>query len=141
VLDEVFEMGLGPHLGAPHDRPVPGEVGAGPHGVDAGEAADVARQDPVEGEHEARRRHDRAVGRAGGVIGVAPQRVVVPDAVSVVTDVVSCCLVAPGLDGVGDGDADEPADAVEGVVGDDGEAGTAVGVDVDLIVGGHPRRM
>ena len=111
--------------------PVPGQVGAGPHGVDAGQATDVARQDPAEGEDEAGRGHEAPVGPGGGVGRVAPQRVVVADAVGVVPHIVAGDLVAPRLDGVGDRHPDEPPQVVERVVGDDGEAPPVVsGVDV-----------
>ena len=89
VFDEVFQMRLGLHLDTPTNRLVPGQVGPGPHGVDAGEPADVPRQDSVESEHEAWRRNDRAVTGRFRVGGITPQRIVVSDSVGVVADVVA----------------------------------------------------
>src|SRR5262249_1937323 len=85
------------------------------------EPADVARDDPARGEEKARRRQDSAPARAGRVLGIAPEWVVVADPVRVVTDVVARGLVAPGLERVGDLDADAAAQVVQPLLGDLGK--------------------
>jgi len=57
----------------------------------------------------------RRVGR------IAPEGIVVADAVRVVADVVAGGLVAPGLEGVGDRHPDPAAQVVEALLGDLGE--------------------
>jgi hypothetical protein len=64
---------------------------------------------------------------AGRVGRVAPERVVVADAVGVVADIVAGGLVAPRLERVGDGDADAAAQVVEALLGDLGEELLALG--------------
>src|SRR5215831_15049523 len=81
VLDNVLQPGLARYrIVAPHDL-VPGPVGARPHGVHAGQAADIARDDAAGGEQEARQRDHVAVAGLGRIVGHAPQRIVVADAV------------------------------------------------------------
>ena len=60
VLDQVLQVRLGRDLVVAQDRLVPGPVGAGPHRVHAGQPADVARDDAVGREQEARQRDDAA---------------------------------------------------------------------------------
>ena len=114
VLDEVLQPRLG------RDRRRCGctvlcqcPVGARPHGVDAGQAADIAGHDAAGGEQEARQRDHVAELRLGGVFRNAPQRIVVADAVGVVADVVARCLVAPRLGGHADLHADALAQRVQ----------------------------
>jgi hypothetical protein len=118
MLDEVLQVSARCDRRVAPDRLVPLEVRAGPHRVDAGHAADVAARDAAAREQERRQRDDVAVGRAASVLGIAPERVVVADAVRVVTDVVARGLVAPRLDRVLDRLADAPAQLVERRVGD-----------------------
>src|SRR5206468_10370431 len=82
------------------------------------EAADVAGDDAARGEEKTRRRDDAAPVRAGRVVGIAPERVVVSDAVGIVADVVARRLVAPRFERIGDLDADSPAQVVEPLLGD-----------------------
>src|SRR5690606_36321672 len=53
-------------------RFMPGPVCAGPHGVYAGQAANVARNDAVRGEQETGQCNNAAVFRLGRVLGIAP---------------------------------------------------------------------
>ncbi len=121
VLDQVLEPRLGRDLVVAPRRLVPRPVRARPHGVHAREPAHVARDDAARREEEARQRDDPAVARARRVGRVAPERVVVADAVGVVADVVAGGLVAPRLERVGDGHADAPAQVLEALRGDLGE--------------------
>src|SRR4029453_19655481 len=120
-LDQV----LPPRLGRDRVVAMPGQLPrparAGPQRVHARQPPDVARDDPARREEKARRRDDAGPARAGGVLGIAPERVVVADAVGVVADVVARRLVAPWLERVGDLDADPPAQAVEPLRGDLGK--------------------
>src|SRR4029077_2741533 len=121
VLDQLLEERLGRDLVVAPHRLVPGPVRPRPHRVDPGEPAHVAGDDAARGEEERRQRDDPAVAGARRVGRVAPERVVVADAVRVVADVVAGGLVAPGLEGVGDRHPDPPAQVVEALLGDLGE--------------------
>src|SRR5207245_10731216 len=83
-----------------------------------GETADGAGDEAARVEEKARRRDEAAPVRAGRVVGIAPERVVVSDAVGIVADVVARRLMAPRLERVGDLDADSPAQVVEPLLGD-----------------------
>src|SRR5882757_2229101 len=54
----------------------------------------------------------------GGIIGIAPQRIVVADTVRVMADVVARRLIAPGLGGHAEGDAEAFAQIVDAFLGD-----------------------
>src|SRR5262249_43507201 len=73
-------------------------------------------------EDEAGRRNQRPVWTCFCIFGITPQRVVVADAVCVVTDVVPRCLVTPRLDGIGDRDTNGPPKQLHALVGDGGES-------------------
>ena len=81
-----------------------------------GKPADVAGHDAAGGKQEARQRDDAAVIGLGGVVGIAPQRIVVADAVRVVADVVARGLIAPRLGGRADRDADALAQIVKALL-------------------------
>ena len=118
VLDQVLEpRPRRDRVIAPHGK-MPGPVGAGPHGMHARQAADIAGDDAVRREQKAGRRDDVAPARALRVLRIAPERIVVADAVRVVADPVARGLVAPGLERVGDLDADAAPEVVEALVGD-----------------------
>src|SRR5690606_37013026 len=75
VRNQCLERGFrGDFVVAAHGL-VPGPVGPGPHGMDARQAADVARHDAVGGEQEAGQGDDAAVLGLGGIGGIAPKRV------------------------------------------------------------------
>jgi hypothetical protein len=86
--------------------------------VNAGKAAAIARDNAAGGEQEAWQRNDGAVPGLPGIGRIAPQRVVVADAMGVVTDGVTGRLVVPRLHRVGDLDADARAQVVETLLGD-----------------------
>ncbi len=118
VLDQLLEPRLGrDRVVAPH-REVPCPVRPGPHRVHARQPADVARDDPARGKEKARRRDHATPACAGGVLGIAPERVVVADTVRVVAQVVARGLVAPRLERVRDLDADPAAQVLEALLGD-----------------------
>ena len=117
VLHQVLQIGLGRDHVVAADRLVPVPVGARPHRVHAGEAADIAGDDAAGGEEEARQRDEAAIARLGRIVGVAPQRIVVADAVRVVADVVARGLVAPRFGGGADLLADALAQARPGPAG------------------------
>src|SRR5262249_15447462 len=52
VLDEIFEVSAGGHLGVAMDGLIPGEVTAGEHGVHAGESTHIATHNAATGEEE-----------------------------------------------------------------------------------------
>ena len=108
------------HVVAVH-RLVPVPVRAGPHRVHAGQAADITGDDAAGREEEARQRDDAAVSARRRVFGVAPQRIVVADAVRVVADVVARRLVAPRLRGRADLHADALAQLVQALPGNLGK--------------------
>ena len=87
----------------------------------ARQTADITRDDAAGGEQKARQRDDAAVLRLGRVVRIAPQRVVVADAVRVVANVVARGLMAPGLCGLADLHADALAQIVQTFIGDLGE--------------------
>jgi hypothetical protein len=121
VLDDVLQPGLGrDRIVAPHDL-VPRPVGARPHGVHARQAADIARDDAAGREQEAWQRDDVAILCLRRILGHAPQRIVIADAVRVVADVVARGLVAPWLGGHADLHADALAQLLQSVFGDLGE--------------------
>src|SRR5690606_25156953 len=60
VLNQVLQPSLGGDRLVAPDPAVPSPVGAGPHGVHAGDAADIARDDAAGGKQEARQRDDAA---------------------------------------------------------------------------------
>src|SRR5262245_41773463 len=122
MLDQVLEVGLRGYLGSAPDGLMPMQIRTGPHGVDSRETSDVAGKDATEGEDEAGRRNQRPVRTCFGIFGITPQRVVVADAVCVVTDVVPRRLITPRLDGVGDRDTDGPPKQLHTLVGDGGES-------------------
>ncbi len=93
-------------------------VRARPHRVHARQAADVARDDAAGREQEAGQRDDAAVRGLRRVVRIAPQRIVVADAVRVVPDVVAGRLVAPRLLRGADLDADALAQVVQALLGD-----------------------
>src|SRR5207249_1840848 len=97
---------------------MPRPFGTRPHRVHARQPADVARDDPARGEEKTRRSQHATPAGAGRIVGIAPERVVVADAVGVVADAVACRLVAPGLERVGDLDADPAAQVVQALLGD-----------------------
>ena len=136
VRDQLLQPRLGGNGVVAAHWQVPVPVRAGPHGVHAGQAAHVAGDDAARGEEEARRRDDSAVTRAGRVVWITPQRIVVANPVRVVTDTVARGLVAPRLEGIGDLDADAPAQVIERVVGDLGEQVGRFGGHRVLLVGG-----
>src|SRR4030095_921516 len=77
----------------------------------------VAGDDAARGEEEARGRDDAAPASLRGVGGVAPERIVVADAVGVMADAVARRLVAPRLERVGDLDTDAFAEGLEALGG------------------------
>src|SRR5690625_1808366 len=121
MLNQVFQIRFGVDHVVAQNRLVPVPVGAGPHGVNAGQAATVAGDDAAGAEQEAGQRDDGAVLGVLGVFGVAPQRVVVADAVSVVTDAVTGRFIVPRLNGIGDLDADALAEVGQAFLGDLGK--------------------
>src|SRR6202011_4161949 len=96
MLDQLLQPRLGRELIAEQHRPVPHGVDAGEHRVHARQSADVAAERAVEREDERRRRGDASL-RLRPVLRVAPQRIVVADAVGPVTDVVARRFVTPWL--------------------------------------------
>src|SRR3546814_7490880 len=88
----------------------------------AGQAAAVTGNDAAQREQEARQCDDRAVLGLRGVGRVAPQRVVIADAVRVVTDAVARGFVVPRFNRVGDGHADAAAKVGKTFFGDLGKA-------------------
>src|SRR6516164_11812470 len=129
VFDQVLEVCLGPHLGAAPNRLVPVQIRAGPHGVYSGESANIAGEDAVQSEDKAGRSDQGSVRTRSGVLGIAPQRVVVTDSVGVVPDVVPGRLITPGLDAVGDWSTDGTPQPFHRVIGNRGEPLPAVIVD------------
>ena len=109
VFDQILEVGRRTDGRAADDRLVPGQIGPGPHGVHTRQAPHVPREDPAESEHEAGRGDDRPVSSRFGIVGIAPQRVVIADPVGVMANVVAGCLVTPRLDRGRHRDPDEPA--------------------------------
>ena len=95
VLDQVLQPCFGADFLVAQYRLVPRPVSTGPHRMDARNPAHVSGHDAAGGEQETRQRHDAAETRPRGIRWIAPQRVVVTNAVSVMTDVVACCFVAP----------------------------------------------
>src|SRR3990167_6973540 len=105
MLNQIFQIGFGSDDVIAQHRFVPGPVGAGPHRVHTRQATAITGNQPAGGEQETGQRNDRTVLGFGRVFRIAPQRVVVADAVSVVTDRVTGGFVVPRLDCVGDLDA------------------------------------
>ena len=122
VLDQVLQIRLGGDRIVAQHGLVPGPVRARPHRMHAGEAAAIAGHDAAGGEQEARQRHDGPEPGLVGIGRIGPQRVVVADAVGVVTDGVARRLVVPRLERIGDRNADALAQIVQPLFGDLGEA-------------------
>ena len=118
VLDQILQPGFRGDGLVPAHPAMPRPIRAGPHGVHAGDAADIAGDDAAGGEEEAGERDEAAMSAPRRIVGVAPQRVVVADAVSVVADVVARGLVAPGFLRGPDPNADARAQLVQRGVGD-----------------------
>ncbi len=85
--------------------------------MNARQSADIAGDDPVGREQETRQCHQRPMLGLCSVLGVAPQWIVVTDAVCVMPDVVARRLVAPRLKRVLDRNADPPAQQVQPLFG------------------------
>src|SRR5262245_58708739 len=118
MLDDVLEPRLGRDDVVASDVLVPGPVCARPHSVDAGQPADITGHDAAGGKQEARQRDDPAMAGLRGIVGIAPERIVVADAMRIVADIVPRRLVTPGLGGHAYGDADALAQLVEALFGD-----------------------
>src|SRR5690606_27980534 len=84
VLHQAVKIGVGADFVVAADGLVPGPVGSGPHGVHTGQAAHVPGYDAAGGEQKAGQGDDAAVAGVLRILGVAPQRVVVADAVRIV---------------------------------------------------------
>src|SRR4029450_7903328 len=74
MLDDVLQPRLGRDDVVAPDVLVPGPVCARPHGVDAGQPADIAGHDAAGGKQEARQRDDPAMAGLRGIVGSAPER-------------------------------------------------------------------
>ena len=118
MLDQVLQPGLGADRVVALHGQMPGPVGAGPHRVHAGQAADIAGNDPAGREQETRQRDDAAPARARRIVRIAPQRIVVADAMRVVADRVARRLVAPGLQRVLDPHVHASSQRIQRFVGD-----------------------
>ena len=106
VLDEILEPGFGADFSVAQDRLVPGPVRARPHRVHTGQPADIAGDNAAGGEEEARQRDDIAIFGVLRILRIAPERVIVADAMRIMADIVARGLVAPRLDRLLDLDAD-----------------------------------
>src|SRR4029077_9078980 len=102
VFDKIFQIGAGANLGVAVDGLVPGKITACEHSVHAGESAHVAADNAATGKEERRQGNDVPIARGPAIRRIAPQRVVVPNAVRIVPNIVARGLVAPRLQGVFD---------------------------------------
>src|SRR5262245_26962430 len=98
MLHQILQVGVAVNSVTQKKGTVPGDVSCGPHGVHPGQSTHIARQNPVERKHERGGRDQLPVGGTGGVLRIAPEGVVVANAMGVMTDVVSGYLVTPWLD-------------------------------------------
>src|SRR5262249_51094473 len=118
MLDEIFEIGAGGHLGVAMDGLVPGKVTTGEHGVHAGESAHIPTHNAATGKEERGQGDDVPIPRGLAVGRITPQRVVVTDAVRIVRNFVGGGFVAPGLRGALDALTNTLAKRLERMVGD-----------------------
>src|SRR5690606_11675147 len=128
VLDQVFKIGFGADFVVAAYGLVPGPVGPRPHGVHAGQAAHVSGNDAAGGKQKAGQGDDAAIAGVLRVLRVAPQRVVVANAVRIVADVVARGLVAPGFGRGADLYADAGAQLVQAAFGDLGKTACGFGL-------------
>ncbi|MPM85115.1 hypothetical protein SDC9_132192 [bioreactor metagenome] len=122
VLHQILQMRLGGDGVVTVHRLVPRPVRSRPHRMHARQPAHIARDDAAGGEQKARQRHDAAVLRLGSVVRVAPQRIVVANAMRVVANVVARGLMAPRLGRLADLYTDALAQVIQALVGDLGKA-------------------
>src|SRR5262249_44145651 len=118
MLDEIFEIGAGGHLGVAMDGPVPGEVAAGEHGVYAGESTHIAAHNAATGKEERGQGDDVPIPRGLAVSRITPQRVVITDPVCIVPNVVASGFIAPRLRGALDALPDRLRERIGRLVGD-----------------------
>ena len=112
---------------SPHDRivavhdlvPVP--VRARPHGVNAWNAPDIARDNSTGTEQEARQRNNSAIAAFRRIRRLAPQRIVIAYSMCIVADIVPRCLIAPRLSRFTDLYADSPSQTLKAGFRDPGE--------------------
>src|SRR5271170_3105468 len=118
----VFNQILQPHLGgeaiAEQHRAVPGHVDPGKHRVHPGESANVSAEGAIEREDKRGRGQYPSVLRFLAVGRIAPQGIVVADAVRPVPDAVAGGLVAPRLERVLNRNANQLAQVGEAPFGD-----------------------
>src|SRR3989442_13692519 len=76
---------------------MPGDVDPGKHGVNAGQASNVAAERAIEREHKGGGRHEAAILSLGSIRWIAPQGVVIADAVCQMANVVTGHLITPRL--------------------------------------------
>jgi hypothetical protein len=86
VFDQVLQPGLRADRIVAQYRQMPGPIRTSPHRVHTGQATDITGNDPAGCEQEAGQRNDTTPTRARCVIRITPQRIVVADAMRVVTD-------------------------------------------------------
>src|SRR5262249_22811203 len=117
MLDQVLEPSLGVELIAELHRAMPRHVDSCEHRMHSRQPADVAAERAVEREDEGGRGKRMHLG-AGGIAGIAPQRIIVADAVRPMADIVARGVVAPRLERVLNRYADELTQLSETLVGD-----------------------
>ena len=76
---------------------MPGDVDPGKHGVNAGQASHIAAERAIEREDKGGGRHEAAILSLGSIRWIAPQGVVIADAVCPMANVVAGRLITPRL--------------------------------------------